>query len=260
MGDSDFRAVEANLRESFRVLARGRARADLIEMPGVTIASLGAAFQMFNAAFLSAPVATPEEMEERLALAHQHFHERSLPWAFWICEDWLDRGVRRKLSRLCEWSGLRLTAEMPGMVAQTLKRSSRLLPALEFRRVDTGPVLADFRTIGSHCFHVPLVWFSEVFDESIAERPFVCWVGYADGIPVTTGASITDNGVTGIYNIATIPEYRGRGYGEATTRWAAAFAGEDAGRVILQSTSLGLGMYRRMGFDAVTRILVYNSF
>ena len=57
--DADFRPVEANLRESFRVLARGRERADVMELPGVSIASLGATFQMFNAAFLNAPVGSP---------------------------------------------------------------------------------------------------------------------------------------------------------------------------------------------------------
>ena len=259
MSDYDFRAVETNLRESFRVLASGRERADVIELPGVSIASLGVAFQMFNAAFLSEPVGTVAEMEERLAAAHRHFHERSLPWAFWICEDWLERSVRRKLSRLCEAAGLRLTAEMPGMITKALKRPSRRLPPLEFRRVDADTVLQDFRTIGSHCFHVPLAWFSEVFDESIADRQFICWVGYAGGIPVTTAAGIADGGVTGIYNIATTPEYRRRGYGEVTTRYVSEAAGP-AKRIVLQSSSLGLRMYRQMGFDEVTRILVYYSF
>ena len=70
-----------------------------MELHGVSIASLGVTFQMFNAAFLNAPVDSPDEMEERLTIARRHFLERNLPWAFWICEDWLDRGVRRKLSR-----------------------------------------------------------------------------------------------------------------------------------------------------------------
>src|ERR1700733_13821453 len=46
----DFHPVEENLRQSFRVLAAGRPRCDVIELPGVSIASLGVAFQMFNAA------------------------------------------------------------------------------------------------------------------------------------------------------------------------------------------------------------------
>ena len=119
--------------------------------------------------------------------------------------------------------------------------------------------LADFRGIGSVCFHVPIEWFSEVFDESVpASRPgFRCWVGYLDGMPIATAASVPSRGVTGLYNIATAPGYRGRGFAEAITRHAVAAAGD--GPLVLQSTARGLRLYERLGFRAVTRILVYNS-
>jgi GNAT superfamily N-acetyltransferase len=254
----DFRAVEENLRDSFRVLAQGRSRADVIELPGLSIASLGVSFQMFNAAFLSAPVVTVAELEERIDAAHEHFRRRNRAWSFWFCEDWLERGLRRRLSRTCDRFGLRLTTEMPGMTACSLDVPSRDLPRPEFRRVEPGPTLTDFRTIGSDCFHVPMAWFSEVFDESLRDRAFVCWVGYNGGVPVSTAASVTSGGTVGIYNIATSAPFRGKGYGEAITRHAIA-AALPAGRVVLQSTAQGLSLYRRIGFDSVTRFLVYNS-
>ena len=116
----DFHPVEANLRESFRVLATGRPRGDVLELPGVSIASLGAAFQMFNAAFLNRPVDGVKDLECRLDLAQRHFRSRGLPWALWICEDWLDRSARRSLTQTCARFGLRLSSEMPGMMAERL--------------------------------------------------------------------------------------------------------------------------------------------
>ena len=61
--------------------------------------------------------------------------------------------------------------------------------------------------------------------------------------------------------MATAPEYRQRGYGEAITRYAidAAMRENGLSRVVLQSTSQGLRLYERMGFQPVTRVLVYNS-
>src|SRR5579859_1726888 len=94
---TEFEALEANLRQSFRILAEGRPRADIAELDGVSIASLGATFQMFNAAFLNRPVSARHELEERLSCAHGVFAARNLPWAFWICEDWLGRPARRAL-------------------------------------------------------------------------------------------------------------------------------------------------------------------
>ena len=41
--------------------------------------------------------------------------------------------------------------------------------------------------------------------------------GYLDGEPVTTGMGIRTGSTIGVYNIATLPYARGRGYGGAMT-------------------------------------------
>ncbi|MDE3197304.1 MAG: GNAT family N-acetyltransferase [Acidobacteriota bacterium] len=258
----DFHPVEENLRTSFRALAAARVQGGVVELPGVTIASLGARFQMFNAAFLSAPT-SQDDFEERLSGAREYFGTRDLAWAFWICEDWLDYPLRRKLSSLCSRYGLRLSSEMPGMIADAIRQQRRILPELEIRPLDAERVLNDFRGVGSVCFHVPLDWFSEVFDERMASErtAFRCWVGYVKGLPVATAAAIASDGVVGLYNIATAPGHRGRGIAEAITRHAVteSFAALGERPVVLQSTSRGLPLYERLGFRPVTRILVYVS-
>ncbi len=250
-----------NLRQSFRTLAEGRPGAEVLELAGVSIASLGVAFQMFNAAFLSEPVETQQELEDRLRTAAGYFDSRRLPWAFWICEDWMAAAIRRKLSRACQTYGLRLSAEMPGMATTRLRPPTRTLPESKCGRWSRGPTLNDFRALGSTCFHVPIAWFSEVFDERVAERKvFRCWVGYRDGVPVATAASVLSERALGIYNVATAPEHRKHGYAEAITRFAIdAGLGDKAPRLVLQSTSQGHRLYDRMGFYPVTRVLVYNS-
>jgi ribosomal protein S18 acetylase RimI-like enzyme len=258
----NFHSVEENLRQSFRALAAGRARADVIELPGVSVASLGVTFQMFNAAFLSAPVGTQTELEDRLRTAGDHFHARGLRWSWWICEDWLGTGIRRKLSRTCEAAGLRLSSEMPGMAADRIAPVARKLPQIEIRRVNSVEALDDFRALGSTCFHVPIAWFSEVFNEDLVMGgSFVCWVAYHDGLPVATAAAVVSKGVTGLYNIATGPEYRHRGCAEAITRHVIEWGAHECngGHFVLQSTHLGQRLYERMGFRPVTRVLVYNS-
>ena len=256
----DFHPVEFNLRESFRVLAEGRKSGDVLELPGISIASLGAKFQMFNAAFLSGPVAGPTDLEERLEQASSHFRSRGQRWSFWFCDDWLAAPARKVLSQRCNLADLRLSADMPGMAAKRLQPAKRPLPALEFVRVDSPRRLADFHGIGSVCFNVPMEWFREVFDDGLPlERPrFSCWTGYLNGLPVTTAAVVRTGKVLGLYNVATAPGYRKRGFGEAITRHLVE-ASPDAESIVLQSTSHGFGLYERLGFRPVTRILVYNS-
>jgi GNAT superfamily N-acetyltransferase len=151
---------------------------------------------------------------------------------------------------------------MPGLAADYIAAPTRPVPPLQFRRVDSESTLNDFRGIGASCFHVPIAWFAEVFNFSITgQHPFVCWTGYRDGQPVATAATVVHEDIIGLYNVATAAECRHRGYAEAITRHAVAEASRQTGvaRVVLQSTAGGMHLYERLGFQPVTRILVYNS-
>jgi ribosomal protein S18 acetylase RimI-like enzyme len=218
---------------------------------------------MFNAAFLSEPVATTGELEKRLDAARARFEAKGRSWAFWLCEDWLERPVRRRLTHICNAYGLRLSSELPGMVAQDLTKQRRALPALEVRRATGASAVSDFRAVGEACFHVPPQWFAEVFNDDVGETcpEFKCWIGYLNGLPVATAATLVSDGVIGLYNIATVPAYRGRGIAEAMTRHVVEVTRAEVGELplILQATSLGFRMYNRLGFRETTRILVFNS-
>jgi ribosomal protein S18 acetylase RimI-like enzyme len=260
---AEFESLEANLRQSFRILAQGRPRAEVTELEGVSIASLGVQFQMFNAAFLNSRVTGREDLEARLARAQSLFLARREAWSFWICEDWLAWPARRALVAACEKFGLRAAAEMPGMAADSLREAKRAAPRMEIVRASAGDsrVMADFRTIGALCFHVPPAWFREVFDDTMPTREFICRVGYSAGLPVATAATVVSHGVIGVYNVATAPDERGKGYAEAMTRQAIAEAARQSGltRVILQATTQGERLYRRLGFREVSRLVVFNS-
>lgn len=258
----DFHSVEENLRHSFRIFAGSRQSGEVREALGVTIASAGVSFQMFNAAFLSAPVTNEMQMETRIATARVHFDARGLGWAYWICEDWLDPKLRRRGDDILRKHRLYLAAEMPGMAAQGLVRPMRTLPKLEMRPVSDAQTEKAFCDIGALCFNVPPQWFREIFeDPKVWRSGFDGYVGYLDGEPVSTAATVIGAGVAGVYNVATAPAYQRRGFGEAIMRYALGRAREQTGieRTVLQSTPQGLDLYRRMGYSVVTNLQVYNS-
>jgi ribosomal protein S18 acetylase RimI-like enzyme len=270
-----FQTVAENLRESFRVIAGSREAGEVRELPGVSIASAGVEFQMFNAGFLSGPIESERELSKAILLSALHFNTRGLEWSFWVCDDWLAARPRRSSPKIFERNGLRRTTELPGMVAERISPPTRLLPEIEVRRVRDARTGDDFRGIGSVCFHVPLPWFNEVFDHDSVWDRFVAYVGYVDGVPVATTAIVSSGGpdcagpgpaplagdIIGVYNVATVPDYRRRGYGEAVMRHALAEAERErpARPVVLQSTKDGLHLYERMGFRTVARFSVYAS-
>jgi ribosomal protein S18 acetylase RimI-like enzyme len=256
-----FETVADNLRESFRVVAAGRPAGEVRELPGVSIAAAGVTFQMFNAAFLSAPVLTEGELEQRIHLSASHFQVRGLEWAYWVCEDWMESRTRRKSRQVFERRGLRHAVELPGMVADRIAPPVKPLPAVTVRRVGDAATRNDFCAIGSVCFHVPINWFREVFDNGAVFDRFAAYVGYWNQVPVSTTAIVMGGGAVGVYNVATLPEHQRRGYGEAVMRHAVANAQKEHGieRSILQSTPAGQRLYERMGYRTVTRVSVYAS-
>jgi ribosomal protein S18 acetylase RimI-like enzyme len=257
----NFENVADNLRESFRVIAASRGAGELRELRGVSIASSGVTFNMFNAAFLSSTVASEIELAQRIMLPKVHFDQRGLEWAYWVCEDLMEAKARRKSRVTFEKHGLRHSTAMPGMVAERLAPPVRPLPGMEVRRVCGGPVADAFCEIGSTCFHVPLSWFREVFEFDPVWERFAAYVGYVDGEPVSTAAVVMGGGAAGVYNVATLPGHQRKGYGETLMREALEDTRRRHGieRVILQSTPAGLHLYERMGFRAVTRVAVYSS-
>jgi GNAT superfamily N-acetyltransferase len=257
----EFQVVESNLRASFRILAEGRPRSDVREIAGISIASAGVTFQMFNAAFLAARVVSDVDLERRLLLAATHFEQRGLEWAFWSCDGYLDSSVRRHARKLFERRALRLSADLPGMIADRLAPPVRPLPVLDVRRVKDNGICADFCQIGSICFNVPLPWFREVFEKPAVWERFAGYVGYVRGEPVSTAATVVSDGAVGVYNVATLLGHQRKGYGESIMRYALEKAREEHGleRTILQSTAQGLPIYQRMGYRTVTRVTVYSS-
>jgi GNAT superfamily N-acetyltransferase len=256
-----FANVADNLRESFRVIARSRGPGELRELPGVSVASAGVTFQMFNAAFLSGPVATDAQLAQRITVPEVHFNARGMEWAYWVCEDWIEPRARGRSRRLFERHGLRHSVDLPGMVAERILPPVKPLPAIDVRRVDGGTVRDAFCDIGSTCFHVPLSWFREVFDHDSVWDGFGSYVGYVDSEPVSTTAVVLGAGVLGVYNVATLPGHQRKGYGEAVMRYAVADARRRLGTewTILQSTPAGHHLYERMGFQTITRVGVYST-
>jgi ribosomal protein S18 acetylase RimI-like enzyme len=253
--------VGGNLRESFRAIAASRGPGEIRELAGVSIASAGVTFQMFNAAFLSSPVLSESELAQRILLASLHFGARRQEWAYWVSDDWLEGKARSRSRQVFESYGLRHSVDLPGMVAERVKPPARPLPRIEVRRVREASARDAFCGIGSTCFHVPFLWFQEVFDsESVWER-FAGYVGYVDGEPTSTAATVMGCDAVGVYNVATLPDRQRLGYGEAVMRYALEDARREHGieRSILQSTPAGYKLYERMGYRTVTKVAVYAA-
>lgn len=112
--------------------------------------------------------------------------------------------------------------------------------------------IGDAVAVLSVSFDAPEELFAR-FSAALQTIPEATWyVGRVDGMIVSTALGFTIDGATGIFNVATPPEHRGRGYGTALTARAARDGFETGSEfAFLQSSEIGHTVYRQLGFRDV---------
>jgi ribosomal protein S18 acetylase RimI-like enzyme len=88
--------------------------------------------------------------------------------------------------------------------------------------------------------------------------PWIRFVGTVDGAAVASSGLMLFGGLAGVYNVATVPEARRRGFGTALTREALRYGREAGYRVsALGASDMGVAVYERMGFRDVCVVRQY---
>jgi len=158
-------------------------------------------------------------------------------------------GLESEAQRL----GLTAVEHMPSMAMRTDELRDRGTQGLEIVRVRHKADLDRALTVMAAGFDAPAQLLRALYQPAVAETPGVSiYLATVDGAPVSTASSWLGDRDVGIFNVATPPSLRGRGYGSAVTAWAvrAAFAA-GADLAWLQSSHLGEPVYRAMGFRQV---------
>jgi len=256
--------VEANLRTAMQFFGNATGKGGIQHLDGAVGIYSGLDYGVFNIGMLERGMLEREgvtpDLEHCVADCERYFKPRTARWSFWLCEDALDRRERRQANAIFQARDMRMISNPPGLYAESLRRPARALPEIECREV-RGPSDQDtFAAITAVSFDIPLTVSQAVY------RPDQAWagdyrgfLGLVRGEPVAMVAIVAAAGVLGVYSLATIPEYRHRGYGEAILRAAVERERARTGleHVVLQSTEAGYSLYRRLGFREAAQFSVW---
>ena len=167
-------------------------------------------------------------------------------------------GVDDGFAGLLTDRGFTSRVTVPGMALHPIDTAVPETP-LEIR---TGPELFDdHRRLTAIGFEMAPEAVDTFMHRSVADMDGVdLHVGYEDGEPVATSLGRSADGTITVFNVATVPESRGKGYGGALTM-AAVAAGAARGCDVagLQSTEPGFPVYVRLGFETVVEYRVWVS-
>jgi N-acetylglutamate synthase len=201
---------------------------------------LPAAF--FNGVYATGPVADPDQL---IADATAFMAERGVPWLLWVRD-----GVDDALLDAGRRAGLTDAGGPPAMALPAIPEIPPVPDGLEITVVRDAGELEVARDLAARGFEMPGEFIDVLAAVSMLDDPTVVMVtGSVDDVPVSTALVAVTGHTAGIYNVATPPEHRRRGYGEAVT-WAAVAEGRRLGcdHSVLQASPMGAPVYRRMGY------------
>ena len=202
-----------------------------------------------------------EGVDELIANALNHFRALNIKNLSWLTEEGLPA---MEIKRHLEARGLTFNESFATEMAVDLtkideggNRSNRLRVV----PVEDEGLLRKWIHIASVGFGVPFefedTWY-EFFAEAACASPFRTYLALLDGEPVATSQLFTSAGVAGIYNVTCLPEARRQGVGTAAVLAPLLAARELGYRVgILQASSMGYNVYRRLGFQDFGKLSLY---
>jgi hypothetical protein len=202
-----------------------------------------------------------EGMDQLIENAMSHFKALNIKKLTWLIRDDVPAAEARKH---LEAYGLTFRESFGAEMAADLRtvRDRGLVPnGLRIVVVENETMLRKWIHIASIGFGVPQdvenIWY-DFFETAAWERPFRTYLALLNGEPVGTSQLFTSAGVAGVYNVTCLPETRGQGIGAAITLAPLLEAREMGYRVgILQASSLGQRVYRRLGFEDFGTLSVY---
>jgi GNAT superfamily N-acetyltransferase len=209
----------------------------------ISIFNTGVPNRQFNIAFVKDKTSQPDKLAHKWEL---FFQARQLPYRVSFRP-----GLEKLFTPLLSEKGYQENPPEPVMTLMDLPDTVPLNPHLKIQPVSNPEVLAHFQKVIEKSYQLPAGSGPYVITEKVLGLPGAeMFLGYADGQPACASMMIKTGPVAGIYWVATVDEFRGRGFGKSITLQAAA-AGKISGCkfACLQASAMGRPLYESLGFD-----------
>jgi ribosomal protein S18 acetylase RimI-like enzyme len=228
--------------------------------PELVLSDSGLCCDTFN--FICRARLAPEAGRTAAAEAISYFARVERPFSWWVGP--ADRP--RDLGTVLEELGLeRAETELAMAVPLAAVRGPPPeVPGLDVRRVRTRDELETLARLSAANWTPPdpdvLAFYRRTAGALLdPAAPQWFYLGYLDGEPVATAEATVHAGTVALFGIATLPPFRNRRIGSRMT-WQplrdAYVAGCDL--AVLQAADEGVGLYRRLGFEAFGTITEYK--
>lgn len=192
--------------------------------------------------------------EEEIDLAIHYFSNKKLPFMWWTS------------AKILETKGFQFGGVLTGIALDISQEVPPKLPVssdLKIKMIQTESELKAFIDLAADAFAMnskaTKQWLA-LNDSVLKKEEQVFFMAYLNGIPVGTAALSVSPSSAGIWNLATVPEFRKHGIGGALVHAAIVEAKKrhyDQVMAILMPKGLAWGLFTKLGFQAVCEFPFY---
>jgi GNAT superfamily N-acetyltransferase len=247
--DSIINAMEVNLQEAWTHFGRWIG-ANLHDEPEMTWFDSDYPFQLANGIVRAqfSPDSQAQKLDERI----QQLSAEHVAMACMIGPSTRPADLGERLQA----HGWILDDAAPGMAIdlQILDDQTLTSSPITIERANNAEMLKTWLRVMTVGSEIPEAGRNVLLDivskQGFKDIPHVhCYLGWLEGEPVATSLLFLAGGVAGIYNVATLPAFRGQGIGSALTVAPLLDARARGYKIgVLQSSPMGLNLYKRLGF------------
>ncbi len=242
----------------WKMIGRPFPRVDQTDKPGLAITWPDTHFPFYNALFLTERLTDAHVLQNRVQEAAAYMRARPNGGLFVMCLDNVAGAAKEALSTIVAQAKFVQAIPMTGMAGDILPMEAPGHPALRFERILDDSTIQDFAQINCVSYDVPVETSTSLVKEhTLWHEHAYGFVAYERNKPVSTATAIINEGCLFLFLVATMPEARRKGYGEAVVRHALQRAHEATGisRTVLHATEAGYPLYLRLGYHPTVKFM-----
>ena len=231
---------------------------DQTDRSGLAITWPNIDFPFYNALFLTEELTDAEVLQDRVQSAAAELRAHQKGGWFVVCLDNVHGAAKHSLPAIVSQAKLVDAIPMTGMAGDILPMEAPGHQALRFERILDDATIKDFAQINCFSYDVPVeTSLSLVKEHTLWHEHAYGFVAYEGDRPVSTATAIINEGCLFLFLVATAPDARRKGFGEAVTRHALQTAHQATGirRTVLHATEAGYPLYLRLGYHPTGRFM-----
>ena len=244
---------------AWRATCVGFPRFEVVELPALRIYWPDVPLMFYNMAIITAPVREAAELRDRAHLAQTFMRTKRTPGMLAICEETLAPNLRGEASHILATENLYPAVPMIGMAASELHPVQRISTDLLVRRATSEADSITILNLNCEAYRLPLELGRESVPRALTDPGWHCYIGELQGQPVACAVTFSLDDRLYVALVATLENYRRRGYAEAVVRASIASCSAATGltRAILHATEAGRPVYKRMGYHDTAKFMLY---